>query len=106
MTLSSSTLDHDGWSEAVETYIDNGWTDGLPVIPPTPDAVSGMLAAGGLSGTDVLGTIPTRSISVSAEKVAINAVMAGCKPEYFGVVVAAVKAILQPIGNAHSTTAT
>jgi len=106
MTLSSSTLDHDGWSEAVETYIDNGWTDGLPVIPPTPDAVSGMLAAGGLSGTDVLGTIPTRSISVSAEKVAINAVMAGCKPEYFGVVVAAVKALLQPIGNAHSTTAT
>ena len=106
MTLASNTLTHDGWAEAVEAYIDNGWTDGLPVIPPTTEPVEAMLAAAGMTGDEVLGEIPTRNISVPAEKVAINAVMAGCLPEYFPVVVAAVKALLQPVANAHSTTAT
>ena len=50
--------------------------------------------------------MPTRNVKVAAEKVAINAVMAGCRPEYFPVVVAAVRAFLQPKANAHSTTAT
>lgn len=106
MTLASATLTHDGWQEAVETYIDNGWTDGLPVVPPTAEAVEAMLTAAGLLGSEELGSIPTRSITVPAEKVAVNAVMAGCKPEYFPVVVAAVRALLQPLANAHSTTAT
>jgi hypothetical protein len=106
MTLTSPEVRSEGWLEAVETYIENGWTDGLPVIPPTPEAVSAMLAAAGVDGTEVLGEIPTRSLTVSAEKVAINAVMAGCLPEYSPVVVAAVRALLQPLANAHSTTAT
>jgi hypothetical protein len=106
VSLSSATLGHDGWVEAVDTYIDNGWTDGLPVIPPTVAAVEAALGAAGLSGPEILGTIPTRSIDVTAEKVVINAVMAGCRPEYLPVVVAAVRALLQPLANAHSTTAT
>jgi hypothetical protein len=65
-----------------------------------------MLAAAGLAGSEELGEIPTRNITVAAEKVAINAVMAGCRPEYFPVVVAAMRALLQPLANAHSTTAT
>ena len=89
MSLTSATVTHDGWVEAVDTYIDNGWTDGLPVIPPTVEAVEAMLAAGGLDGSEALGEIPTRSLSISAEKVAVNAVMAGCLPEYFPVVGAA-----------------
>lgn len=105
-SLTSATLDHDSWTDAVETYLANGWTDGLPVIPPTPEAVEAMLAAADLHGAEELGAVPTRSVTVTAEKVAINAVMAGCKPEYFPVVVAAVRAILQPLANAHSTTAT
>ena len=106
MTLASETLTHEGWAEAVEAYIDNGWTDGLPVIPPTAEAVEAMLAAAGLRGPEELGQIPTRNITVTAEKAAVNAVMAGCLPEHFPVVVAAVMALLQPLANAHSTTAT
>lgn len=106
MTLQSATLEHSDWLAAVESYFDQGWTDGLPVIPPTPEAVTAMLATCGLDGSEILGDIPTRSITVNAEKVAINAVMAGCRPEYFPVVLAAVRALLQPLANAHSTTAT
>lgn len=106
MTLRSDTLEHEGYAEAVETYFERGWTDGLPVVPPTPEAVEAMLAAAGLAPPDELGSIPTRNIDVSAEKAAVNAVMAGCRPEYFPVVVAGVRALLQPLANAHSTTAT
>jgi hypothetical protein len=106
VNLSSATFTHEGWPQAVESYIEHGWTDGLPVIPPTPELVEAMLAAAGLRGDEHLGEIPTRNITVTAEKVAINAVMAGCLPEYFPVVVAAVRALLQPLANAHSTTAT
>ena len=59
MSLTSPTVEHEGWVEAVDTYIDNGWTDGLPVIPPTVEAVEAMLAAGGLDGTEVLGDFYT-----------------------------------------------
>jgi hypothetical protein len=65
-----------------------------------------MLAAAGLRGPEVLGEVPTRNVSVTAEKTAVNAVMAGCLPEYFPVVVASVRALLQPLANCHSTTAT
>lgn len=106
MTLAAPTLTHDDWPQAVETYIANGWTDGLPVIPPTPEAVEAMLVAAGLTGAEELGTIPTRSLTINAEAAAVNAVMAGCLPAYFPVVAAAVRALLQPVANAHSTTAT
>jgi hypothetical protein len=105
-TLESATLTHEDWPQAVETYIANGWTDGLPIIPPTPEAVQAMLAAARLNGPEELGSIPTRSLTITAEAVAVNAVMAGCLPEYFPVVTAAVRALLQPLANAHSTTAT
>ena len=106
MTLTSSTLTHDDELAAIEAYHGLGWTDGLPVIPPTPEAVEAMLAAGGLDGALVLGSVPTREVTVTAEKVAVNAVMAGCLPEHFPVVLATVRALLQPIANPHSTTAT
>jgi len=106
VTITSATFTHEGWPEAVESYIESGFTDGLPVIPPTPELVEAMLAAAGFHGDEILGEIPTRNISVAAEKVAINAVMAGCLPAHFPVVVAAVRALLQPLANAHSTTAT
>lgn len=106
MTLTSSTLTHEGYAEAVEAYHELGWSDGLPVVPPTPEAVDAMLAAAGLDAGAELGEVPTRNVVVTAEKVAVNAVMAGCRSEYFPVVVAAVRALLQPKANAHSTTAT
>jgi len=106
MTVTSETFSHDGYAEAVEAYFDAGYTDGLPVIPPTAEATEAMLAAAGLDGPEVLGEVPTRNIAVTAEKAAINAVMAGCLPEYFPAVVASVRALLQPLANCHSTTAT
>jgi hypothetical protein len=77
----------------IEAYYDAGWTDGLPVVPPTDGTVAAMLAGAGLEGHEVLGEIPGRNTVVTAEKVAINAVMAGCRPEYAPVVVAALRAL-------------
>src|SRR6185295_19343688 len=73
-----------------------GYTDGLPVIPPTEPAVRAMLEAANLEPNALLGVVPPEGGPATAEKVAINAVMAGCLPEYFPVVVAAIRAITEP----------
>ncbi|HYE89510.1 MAG TPA: hypothetical protein VEA38_00765 [Terriglobales bacterium] len=87
--------------DAVEFCFQQGWTDGLPVIPPTEDRVLAMLKAAGLKPDDQVGAIENRAVSVTAEKVALNAVMAGCRPEYMKVVVAAVQAICDPAWGYH-----
>ncbi|HEX7096865.1 MAG TPA: hypothetical protein VF183_13345 [Acidimicrobiales bacterium] len=92
--------------ELIEDYHARGWTDGLPIVPPTPERVERFLAVAGLQPDEVLGEVPTREVVVTAEHAAINAVMAGCLPEYFPVVVAAVRAHLHEKGNCHSTTGT
>jgi hypothetical protein len=92
--------------ELIEDYHTRGWTDGLPVVPPTPDLVEAFLDASGLAAHDVVGTVPTREVTVTAEHVAINAVMAGCRLDYMPVVVAAVRAHLRDKANCHSTTGT
>jgi hypothetical protein len=97
------------WTDAdafLEDAYERGWTDGLPVVPPTPEKVEAFLAVAGLDSEVVLGTVPTREVTVTAEHAAINAVMAGCRPEYFPVVVAAVRAHLDEHANCHSTTGT
>jgi hypothetical protein len=82
--------------DAVEFCFQQGWTDGLPVVPPTEDRVWAMLNAAGLKPEEQIGYIENRAVGVSAEKVALNAVMAGCRPEYMKVVVAAVQGICDP----------
>jgi hypothetical protein len=82
--------------EAIEFYYDKGWTDGLPVIPPSEASIRAMLDAVGLDPGEEIAFIENRQVSVTAEKVAINSVMAGCKPEYMPVVVAAVEALGDP----------
>lgn len=89
-----------------EAYHARGWTDGLPIVAPTPERVEACLAVAGLAPDAVLGEVPTREVRVTAEHAAINAVMAGCRPEYFPVVVAAVRAHLHEKANCHSTTGT
>ncbi len=81
----------------LEEMFELGWTDGLPVIPPTPERVQAML--GGSDPSSLLGEIPPAMASVKLERVAACAVLAGCRPEYFPVVVAAVQAILEPAFN-------
>ena len=66
-----------------------GWTDGLPVVPATRPLVDDMLDAAGLAGEAIIAEMPSRKVAITAEKVAINAVMAGCRPECMPVVVAA-----------------
>lgn len=83
-------------SEQIEFCYARGWTDGLPVVPATPDLVREMLDTAGLKPDAVIAEMPSRKVAVTAEKVAINAVMAGCKPEYMPVVAAAVKGLAAP----------
>ncbi len=90
----------------VDDYHERGWTDGLPIVAPTPEKVERFLAVAGLRGDEVLGHVPTREVTVTAEQVAINAVMAGCRAEYLPTVIAAVRAHLHEKANCHSTTGT
>jgi hypothetical protein len=80
----------------IEAYYDAGWTDGLPVVPPSEHSIAAMLAGAGLEGHECLGEIPGRNVTVIADKAATNAVMAGCRPEYMPVVVAAVRSLCEP----------
>jgi hypothetical protein len=82
---------------AVEAVYEQGWSDGLPGVPPTPELVEEMLA--GRDPAVVLGTIPPVGGIASREKVAAAAVMAGCRPEYFAVLEAIVKAACEPTFN-------
>ena len=91
--LLSETMQVPDALAAIEWYFERGWTDGLPVVPPTPGAVSDFLAAADLEPGRILGVESTKGAVITAEKAAINAVMAGCRPEYMPVVAAAVEAI-------------
>jgi hypothetical protein len=82
--------------DLIEAYYERGWTDGLPVVPPTEKSVATMLAAAGLRADAVLGVMPQRNIVVTARKVAINTIMAGARPEYLPVVVAAIAGLCHP----------
>lgn len=91
--------------EAIEYYFQRGWTDGLPVVPPTLEKVEAMLKQVMVEGPEIIGAIPERNLVITAELVAINAVMAGCLPIYMSVVMAAVEAALDPGFAIHGPTA-
>lgn len=90
----------------VEAMFDRGWTDGLPVVPPTEERVMRMLEGTTREATDVVAVVPPNLHEVTVEKVAINAVMAGCKPEYLPVVLAALEAVCTDEFNMHGVLAT
>jgi hypothetical protein len=70
------------------------WIDGLPMVPPTPERVEEMLGAVSLAADELLGSMPPRWRPAYVHHVAVNAVMAGCRPEYFPLVIAAIRAVL------------
>jgi hypothetical protein len=76
-------------TDAYEYAYDQGWTDGLPIIPPTPEAVGRFIAASGRAAEEVIGVIPPRKGRATVEVIAVNAVMAGCRAEYMPVLIAA-----------------
>jgi hypothetical protein len=96
MELSSRCYTTQDMAEAMEVCSSKGWADGLPVMPPTKDCIAAMLAAAGLEPDKQIAFIENRQVPVTAEKVAINAVMAGCRPEDMPVVVATVEALADP----------
>lgn len=102
-TLQSKRYEVDSLQEAVELYYRRGWTDGLPVIPPTEERVMEFLRACGHEPADIIGVVPERSRTITAEKVAINGIMAGCLPAYAPVVMAAVEAATQPLFTLHGS---
>jgi O-methyltransferase domain len=91
--LTSATYDVDDFFAANELYQDNGWTDGLPIVPPTEALVGACLDASRLPAEAIVGVESVRRRRITAEKVAIAAVMAGCRPEYMPVVLAVVRAM-------------
>jgi hypothetical protein len=92
--------------EAAVAYCEaRGWTDGLPVVPPTAERIWAMLEAAGREPGEVVGKVPARRRAVTVEKLAVNAVMAGCEPRAFPVVLAAFEAMLDPAFGVHGPTA-
>ncbi len=83
-------------ADAFETLYARGVTDGLPVIAPTPARVRAAVDASGRPADELIGLVAPRHGRATVEKIAINAVMAGCRPEYLPVVIAAVEAICDP----------
>jgi len=92
--------------DEMEVAFDRGWSDGLPVVPPTVARVTAMLGGSSRDSTEIVASIPPELNEVSVEQVAVNAVMAGCKPEYFPVVLAAVQAACTQEFNMHGLLAT
>ena len=101
--LTSRHYEVESLHEAIELYYRRGWTDGLPVVPPTEERVMEFLGYCGHDPEDIVGLVPERGRAITAEKVAINAIMAGCLPAYAPVVVAAMEAITQPAFNLHGS---
>ena len=89
-----------------EAMWDRGWSDGLPVVPPTAERVLRMLEGTTRHPGDVVATVPPDLAECTVEKVAVNAVMAGCRPEYLPVVIAAVEAVCTDEFNMHGVLAT
>ena len=92
--------------DEVEAAYDRGWTDGLPVVPPTEERVLRMLAARPGAPDEVVAVVPPDLVPCTVEKVAVNAVLAGCLPEYLPVVLAAVEAACTDAFNVHGLLAT
>ena len=89
-----------------EFLAERGLTDGLPVVPPTEARVLAMLEGTGRAATDIVAEVPPNLTPATVEKVAINAVMAGCRPEYLPIVLAAVEAACTDAFNLHGVLAT
>jgi hypothetical protein len=100
ITITGDLDDVQRWFE------ERGLTDGLPIVPPTEERVAAMVAAVPEEASDSLGTLPPRWAEATIEKLAVNAVLAGCRPEVFPVVAAAVRAMLRQEFNLYGLQAT
>jgi hypothetical protein len=95
MQLASKIYEAVDYSAVQELYHSSGWTDGLPIVPPTPEAVQACLDWAMMPPEQLIGIEPVRGLAVTAEKLAVNSVMAGCLPMHFPVVITAWMAMMQ-----------
>ena len=105
-TLVSRKIEYAETTDPVEVCYERGWSDGLPVTPPTDERVLAMLQGTRRRPDEIVGKIPPYLGTCTVEKVAINAVLAGCKPEYMPVLLAALEAALEPVFTLHGVLAT
>ena len=99
--LASRRVEIGSAEDEIEAMFDRGWSDGLPLVPPTEERVLRMLEGTTRSPDEVIAVVPPELVEVTVEKVAVNAVMAGCKPEYLPVVLAAIEAACTDEFNMH-----
>lgn len=92
--------------DPIESLFERGVTDGLPGVPPTRERVEHALAAAGRPGDELVALVPPNYGRATVEKIAVNAVMAGCRPDYLPVVLAAVEAICDDAFDLHGVAAT
>jgi hypothetical protein len=92
--------------DAQDACMELGWGDGLPIIPPTPERVAWMLSGTARDPAEVVGVLPPRKGLATVECIAANGVMAGAKPEYLPVILAAIEAVLDPEFNVQGVNAT
>ena len=104
--LASRRIDVAEAEDEMEMMFTRGWTDGLPVVPPTEERVMRMLTGTSRAPSDIVATVPPDLVDVTVEKVAIAAVMAGCLPEYLPWVLTAVEATCNSDFNMHGLLAT
>jgi hypothetical protein len=105
-TLRARRIEIASGDDEHEFLFDQGLTDGLPAVPPTPERVLRMLSGTKRDAQEVVAIVPPNLAPATVEKVAINAVMAGCKPEYLPVVLTAVEAMCTDEFNIHGVSAT
>jgi hypothetical protein len=104
--LQSRTVELADLEDDVEAMYDRGWTDGLPTVPPTEERVLRMLKGSSRSPDEVVAVVPPDLVECTVEKVAVNAVLAGCLPEHLPVVLAAVEAACTDAFALHGVLAT
>jgi hypothetical protein len=92
----STVVTVEGYDALLSVLDAEGWSDGLPVVPPTTDRVSVMVTESGRRANEIVGSIPPAWGEATVEKLAINAVMAGCLPKHFRVIIRAIEAMLEP----------
>lgn len=105
-TLKARRIELAELDDEMELMFERGFTDGLPVVPPTEERVLRMLQGTTRAADEIVAIVPPDLVEVTVEKVAINAVMAGCKPEYLPWVIAALEAVCSDAFNIHGVLAT
>ncbi|WP_420623044.1 thioredoxin family protein [Candidatus Poriferisodalis sp.] len=104
--LSARRVEFGSQEDIHEAMFDRGWSDGLPLVPPTAERVAAMLAGTSRAPDDLVANVAPDLADCTVEKAAVNAVMAGCRPEHFPVVLAALTAVCNDTFNMHGMLAT